>query len=652
MNSSNRWGRWSHQLSALARKDLRILRPLIVGLVLLDVIGTTAELVFNAPDEGTPPGRDLVEPVLKLVEVAMTLAIAFIGALVVFVGERESKTDGFVATLPVEPRLVVASKVLVLAAVMIGSTWLSGVFEHLLAICNPDSVARRHLTFGSFFLRVGLASWLAVVVVSHAVWLSWLGRMGWLVIAVGTLATGVLPRLDPRLAPFGLPEAISVQYHGVEPLLYWRGLLAHSALAAVAVWLGMRLWLGDSERDQRMRFPRLRRFGRTTGFILGGALAFLLVLGIAIAPSDSDDESNGDQDEDSAGEDKSASGNRRKTVGRFTFTYRIDDEENAAVLMAKAGPAYEQVQRWLGTTGPSEVVVDLTYRGVELGGLALGARMNIDIERNDDADHLAAVFLHELVHVFQNHLSGNQPGLQEASLRFFSEGMAEHVTYSLQGLETIQQQGRKRAAWAQSRYGIRLRDLFDATAFASQFDERWLYDFGEIYAASVAKICGRAGLLRVYRRLGEASLPRSLQGESLLRAVLAANDCSFDRVQADVQSTLAVLVESGVTSVPAVRARYQRTRRGTLEFQLRLREANGVPATFGEPIEAFVMARRDSSASPRDYVGSAVELAGPTTRVSIEADHLEGGRFQYRVGLQPPWGGGHLFTRWRNTTSR
>ncbi|HEY0713082.1 MAG TPA: hypothetical protein VGF45_10440, partial [Polyangia bacterium] len=482
-------------------KDLRLLRPLFLGLILLNLIATGAELAFNSPDESNPPGREAAGPVAALIEVAVGMAVAFIGALMAFVGERETKSDRFVATLPVEPRRIFISKFLVLAAVLIASTWFSGALEHLLATANPDSVTRRHFTFRGFLLEMSLGSWLAIVVSAHAVWLSWLGRMGWLLISLATALTGLLPVLDARLVPWGLPEAVTLQHHGVDPIVQWRALVFHSVLALLALWAGLRLWLSDSERAQRFRFPRLRRFGRTAGFVLAGAVAFVVVLAIALAPS-GDDEGNGDAEN---GKRERADTKQRRTFGRFTFSYESEDEEKAAALMARANAAYEDLQGWFGVRGPDEVIVDLTYRGVELGGLALGARMNVDVDRSDEIDALAAVFLHELVHVFQNHLTGNRPSLPEASLRFFSEGMAEHITFSLRGLEEARAQGWRRAAWAQARYNIRLRDLFDTSTFVAQFDERWLYDFGELYADAVTRICGKASHARIYRRLAEGT---------------------------------------------------------------------------------------------------------------------------------------------------
>ncbi|HEY0705809.1 MAG TPA: ABC transporter permease [Polyangia bacterium] len=634
---------------ALFLKDLRVLRPVIVGLVLLNLIGTLGELAFNAPDETTPPGREMSEPVVALAMVALTLAAAFIGALVLFVGERESRTDAFIATLPVAQRTALLSKFLVLALAMLGSTWLSSGLEHGLALCNPDSVARRQLTFARFALSVGLGSWLAFVVAAHAVWLSWLGRMGWLVIALGTLGTGLLPRLDPRLGRFGLPQAISLEHHGVDPIVSWPAILLHSVLACAALWLGVRLWMTDRERAHQPRFPRLVRVGRIAGLGLGGAFAFLVVLGLALSPTTLDEGDDDDESDDGKAGAQSTN-NRRKTVGRFTFTYRGDDEARAKPLMAGAEGMFERLQRWLGVTGPKAIVVDLTYEGVELGGLALGARMNIDIQRTDDADELAGVFLHELVHVFQNHLAGDERGPQEATLRFFSEGMAEHVSFALLERGETQRQGRRRAAWAEGRYRIRLHDLFDVTPFVTQFDERWLYDFGEIYAGATAKLCGRPALARVFRRLGEPSLPKNLKGEPLLRALLSEGACTLDAVQADVHAEFARLAADGATALPPVRARYQRTQAGSLEFELRLRE--DAPTDPRRPVRAVVMVRRDNGASPRDYVATSVELSSPSTRAFIEAEHLDEGRFQYRVGLLPPWGGGHVFTRWRTTTTR
>lgn len=632
-------------LFALARKDLRLLRAFVACLLVLTALSLANDGLFETPDGETWFDEETWSSGEAVALALSTLVLSLLAAFTLLPGEREQRTDQFVATLPVRFEIVVIVKYLVIAGTVGGMMALGYLGDFALALANPDSVARRQLGAGALGQRLGVCALVCAIAAAHAVWLAALGRLAWLVLAAVAILIGFLARLDPAFASLGLDALFRLEHHGTTAIYPWRVIVGHSAAALVALAAGVAIWRRAPEAapDERQPGPTrgslLRRLPATPVLIAGGVLVGVLL--VAWQQLADDDETATDAP---AGEVEEAPAAPHFATRRFVVTHLPGDEARARALARDAERAYDRVADFLGARGPASVVADLTFSGSELDGIALGNRMNVELGPDRSADEVRAVMMHELVHVFENALTTGASLDQVGGLRFLREGLAEYVVFELEGRATERQHVRRRAAFAHQRYKLRLADLYDAGRFVARYDERWLYDLGERWVTALVEVCGRRSVAGLFRRMAAPGLPKALVGEGLLRHVLESERCDYDRVEARYEEALRA-DHALVGELPAVRAYCLGRSDSGLRFAVELPPAPGVRG------RVTLVLRQDPGTPPVDHVTAARDVAiGREVEIDVEAPGFGARHFQYRVGIHPQAGGGPLFSRWRSTT--
>jgi hypothetical protein len=637
-----RRARFAAPLRALVRKDLRLVMPVAVGFAALTAFGCLQELLFEPASKSTFVGPDSWGSSEGFALAGFAALIALLGAMVLLPGERDARTAEFVATLPVDVRLVVGCKLMVVASLCVGLLWLDMLADLLLSLLvNSEPMALRALTPGTIGLRFGLVAIVGLTWTAHASWLSSYGRLGWVILALLVTATSVLGQLDPRLAPLRLDGLMRVHHHGTTPLLPLRALLVQGALAALTLSLGLRRWTrlhGQPPRLSSATEGAGSRRARLGPPLLLLGLFLLIALGVIVSR-----QGGGDDD---APEAATAVAEPAATdvlaTRHFRFTFLPEDAATARTLADAADGLYRKVARHLGVEVRERIVVDLTYAGVDAAGLALGQQVNVDVSGDKSAAKVQRIFVHELVHVFETALSPRARLDQRASLRFAAEGFAEYVTYAVLGLDDERASGRLAAAWGRKRYRLRLSDLYDTGRFLADYDERWLYDFGERFIAALAQSCGPTAPARMFAGLDDPALPASLLGAALTRDLLARTRCDLDQVEAAFESDLAALAPA-LAAVPRFRARFRHSDGGSFTFDVRVDGPAGTPGA----VPVSLLLRADATTSPRDFVVVEQQVAlGATQSISVDAPALDARSFQYRLGLQLP--SGRFVTRWRS----
>jgi hypothetical protein len=631
---------------SLIRKDLRLLRPMLLGLGLLQLMGLIAEGVLESPDRSWLFSVETLNARDGIAEVFESIVVALLAAFVLLPGEREARTEDFLATLPVRSKTILVVKLGVIAGLVIGNEWLDVLVTWGLALCNPDSFNQRQLTAPALLLSLGTVASVALFSAAHAFWLAFCGRLAWVILALGTLTGALAIAFHPELARFGPNALVALQHHGTTPLFPTAALALHGLGAAAGVALGLRLWLRDRKLPSvaHPRTPGGWRGMRAVMVLSGGAIfvALVVIAGRAYWAPRLESGSADEPDDDDDGEAPRPT--QEQTAGRFVFTYHPRDAATVRTLARDAEIAYDRVRTWLGAPPVDRIAVDLTFVGVELEGVTLGTRVNVDLSRERSAEQRAQVIAHELVHVFTNLLSHGARPDQEGQLRFIAEGLAEHVIFDLygDGKAGARRSGQLRSAWAKERYRIHLADLFEPSAFVTRYDERWLYDFGERWITSLVAICGRTAPASMYRRLADPALPRSLGGAALVRHLLQQDHCSYDRVEDHYENQFAAAIAE-LPSLPAVHTRFAGRIEHKFEFDVKV-DAHGT-----DTHTVVLVLRNDPSTSEREFISADQSVVpGANARMSVPAPGLTGPRFQYRAGVVPRAGDGEpLFTRWR-----
>src|SRR5262249_14864807 len=143
---------------------------------------------------------------------------------------------------------------------------------------------------------------------------------------------------------------------------------------------------------------------------------------------------------------------------------------------------YARVREWLGAPDVERIVADLTDQSSEHAGLAGWKKLRLDVRPPKSNAMLVHALYHETSHVFAAALSEGTPDRRRMAMRFFDEGLAEHVAWQLlPDGASARDEARRIAALAHSRFHLRFEDLLEPEAFLRRHDEYLLYALGEVW---------------------------------------------------------------------------------------------------------------------------------------------------------------------------
>jgi hypothetical protein len=628
---------------ALARKDLRELLPVLMALAVLVAIYLADAFIVDAVDARACEALGWLGAEPEASTPWIIIILGFVLCNTLLAGEHQQGTIQFLQGLPVTRRALLAGKLAVAAAVLLAFALLDVVMATALCGLHHDSLVRRQLDWRLIGLRLGLDAAMQVICLGYGVLLAYFRRLGWVFLLVSLLALRAAAALLPALEILDPSAMTRVEHFGKVPLVPWRAWLLHAVLGPGALLLGGRLWL--TRADQMISWhqrPVLGPRWRRAGLVLGAAVGLLILVGVVIdrsGPGDRGARKEGEGD----GDTKTATIETRY----FHFTYRRADEPRARVVAGMADAVLDSVRRFLDAPAGGRVIADLTDRSNEHAGIAGWQRMRLDLDRRHSDGFVAYVLRHEVAHVVANQLLGEIPDQRAGALRFFSEGLADHVAHAVAPSELSQEQrrySRLLAAHWRSRFQIQFEDLQDPSTFTARHPEAALYAFGELWTAALVQSCGANILGRTLRRFGDSNISRTLRGSAVWRQVLAREGCELERVRSRYEADLQRLAPEAAR-LPVASARFQRLAHGQMTF---LVEVRGAP---GRQLPIMLLLRDGPHTPPAQIAGRSFSVtAGQPSTITVTGVHLEGDRFEYMVGARPSATGHPIWSRWQSTS--
>jgi hypothetical protein len=630
--------------AALLRKELRQLLPLALALAALVLYDACEHLLIAPPDANLAIFRSWLMGATDGGSEAVGLLIfGVFAAYNLFPGEHDQRTIELLYTLPVRRRTVFLTKYA--AAVGLLSVWLvaGAVTPALSSALDPGSFARAQAAQAHLAREIGLEILMVAMAVAYGMLVSFFRGLGWVLAAIVWLGLFLVERISPSLEILGFSSLAHVEHDGTTPILRWRAWLLHAGMSAVALAVAARLWLGRQEAFAAF-YERLRARRRLWRVVMALALtaAVLATVGLVVPKS---------------GAGKGPSAGVESDLGKLEtkhvqFTYRPIHEAQARFLAGDADQSYARVRDWLRAPEIGTVIADLTDESTEHVGLAGWQKLRIDVRPPKPRALLRFVFHHELTHVFAAALDDGISEERGAEARFFQEGLANHVAYDLLGAPEMRAHDRLIAAAARSQFQISFEDLLDLPAFVARYDEHLIYDFGELWVASLVATCGQSAPERLLRALGNSAGPQKLRRRSLWRHALQQGGCDIDRVLARYERQLASL-ESASRELPVASAHFVRQEGALLVFEVQAQVgvSAGSRSSQARPVRIVVRARGSARTSPDQIQSAFVSTAvGVRSQLSVPRPAIAGDSFQFQVGASRDEQEDSLFTRWETTT--
>jgi hypothetical protein len=214
------------------------------------------------------------------------------------------------------------------------------------------------------------------------------------------------------------------------------------------------------------------------------------------------------------------------------FTYPQDVRGRAVRLIARADEGYALVRDALGAKDGDPIVVDLTERSAEHSGLTAWQKIVMDITEEEDEAAIWHTFLHETTHAVSLQECARKMSDQHRAVRFFSEGLAEHVALRTSGDRARLVASRRHAAAACARQELPFEVLADDERLHLHHDPHLVYPVGETWVEALVRCHGTSAPGDVLRAMARPDAPRGLAPLPFWQDTLHAAGFDLERVDA------------------------------------------------------------------------------------------------------------------------
>lgn len=512
---------------ALVRKELRDQRPFVAfGLFLC--ITEVVELVFLVIPDQRPLWVNWTRELTNAGYGGVMLFVALGMAWGLLVREHDERTLEFLDGLPVSRPVQFVTKIgTALAVLMIYPVFFVGLalVEHLLSRDSLD----RSLHLQPLAMHLTMMAIAFTVVLSVGLVLSFLRRLGWLVLAALLVGYFALELRSPWVRNFSPLQLLVPEYRGSH--WRWPGSLLRYQLPVVAACLLTSGALYSGRFEDWLRWvahalsTRMAKAGMVATAV-GLFFVFGTVAAKRFAPVHQASVEGEDEDDD-VPNPQSVEFPHPKPIGaetrHYLFSYLSPAQGRAERLLERADQTFETVQAFFRVPPGERVTADLTGSTTNTAGTAFWntVRMKLDGERT--TDDLAAILGHETTHVFVQRLARMNETEVAARLWPLDEGLASYVEHRFFRPESALVQEDLIIAALRARRELEAEELIFPDRLLRNRGREMAYPLGRLLVDVLVRRYGEDAPSRIFLEAGKRDLPANLEQGELWNELFRAN---------------------------------------------------------------------------------------------------------------------------------
>jgi len=623
---------------SLVLKEWRQLRPISIMWLALMVIGFATLLFTNRFDE--MHYLELCQDYCDAgVDYATTIAYAIFVIIVaysLFPREHDESTIDFLKSLPVSRGSIFIAKVLAAWMLIVVLLLVEYVVSYLLSTLRTESIDGKNYYW--ITLNFVWREWVyAFVLLAHGIFLSWFRTLGLVIYAAYLTLVLTLEKLGVAVGPYNVLRILSNEYHGQNLVVASETIITQVAIAVFLLVVSYFLWSRTESRAATKTSNGRFRIWLNRVVAVGAFTAISILIFSQLL-----------------GQQQGLVSTDLKVVEtkHYRFVYNPVREPTVEFLQEHADVDLQMLADLLNTDANTlHIQADLTSDSAHAAGLAQWKKIEVNLDSFETDVEQRRVLSHETAHVFQSVLSNRRINNHGNAAKFFVEGMAQQLSFTVLPLVDARSQNWSNAAVAMSRQNIRFEDLIDATTFATKFDAELVYSIGDLWAESMVSVCGIESFGDWLRAIGRPDAATDIPAllfwndsmqyincdisavnrawHALAEEILASVDqqlypeFSNIAVTQDVESNT-ILITANVSSD------------GPLNFRIRVSD----PIAFGKVIDPIFNGRILNQGSDEPI---QVEYRIPRRVVS-------GSRFQFQLGFVAEAGARIFYDRWQSAS--
>ncbi len=622
----------------LLKKELRQLLPISCLVFFLMGGGLLVEPMTERPDEMSWEGiSSCLSPNNGAETAIVLLLICLAVGFSLFPREHDEKTIDFLHSLPLSRRTIFLTKVLAGYLVLVAGILLEQLVNWLLQLPNTQSMTGEQFSFRTAVYFSFLECSFCYIVLSHAVLLSFFRRFGLLIYGIFIWLVLALQNAHPGFLFLDFTTLLNLEYKGSNLLIPWHGLAFHCMFALLCLAVAAVLWLSPAERFTSI-YQRLFRM-RTGKVILTATSVGIAIVVIALMTYLSND--NADNADGRAVYVSFSTANL--STSHYRFTYPTSLRARVHSLAKQADDMYQNAATALNAEMRDRIIVDLTEQSKEHAGIAGWKKIRMDITSTDDSTALSRILNHETVHVLSAHLSEHRLAEHRDDTRFFTEGLAEYLSYKAVPDPGTLGHRRLIASMAWKRQQMSFEELVDDDQFAAKYDPDLVYFLGEVWAHALAQTCGEQAAGNLLRKMARKDAPKDLRGIVFWQEATQAVQCELSSVNnawLHMLDELAKKNEEQINGFLRVKGTTRSTDQGDTAIVVRV----DPPLALGQTATVLLRVRADANVERAHYYTNSTFLLGlednavdnpeTITEIRIPSSVLTGRRFDYQLGIE------------------
>ena len=551
-----------------------------------------------------------------IVALSILAIFVLITANCLYPRELDDSTIEFLYSLPVGKWQLFVSKCIAAWIILSLLVALSYMVEAALLAMNQQSLDGRF--YAQMMLRQFARDLVFIyVILGYGLLLSRLRAFGWFLCLLYPLVLWWWEQSVGRTGLFNVFQIYYNDFYGETLQFNYPAFFAHGLVATLCYLFAYLAW----SRVENGRSVRQLESGASSRWgTVFSVLAFVL-LGLSSAYS--------------AFLTRTVGGQSVHSTGFYDFIAFEGNEDLIDDFKAVVDDDHEQLGLLLGTPERPRVVADLTAEKQHVGGLAKWKKVLLDISEGYDSHYYRRVLAHETTHVYQSVLSSRELSRHAASSQFFSEGMAQYLSFRVVDDPETLRKNRLVAALAWFKLNIRFEQFVDSSLFPSRYDAELVYTLGETWVTALVQACGESVLGDLLRSMASETALRSLQGRALWQYLLNSVSCAESKVNTLWSENMKLLMPHGAEPWPdpgPVRfSRKPGSDRFDVEAQL-----TGTHTMNPDEFVIRIADARTLTGGAFDYFTSqpTTQSAG-TVRFTLPADKMTSGSIRYQFGYRP-----------------
>lgn len=521
-------------LSTIIWKEAKGLQPFFVFMIVFFIVGLLSTQFLEFMDD-KPIWADIIAEQHAFLS-ALLLIIAFIGCLGILPREKEEGSLLFLEGLPLNRPIVYFAKwsvvfsivslyLILLFVEILFYEWLSGTST------SPTIPWRHLLTF--YLLNLFLCAFFVAILFP----LSFLRLWALLFIILYFIIVYILISLNvpyaALLSPIELVQPpIEIENEWVIP---WKRLIIYTMVGIAAYLYGLFWFCRIPAVSMKPDKHFLKTFGGWVNIITTIlAVGFGLLVVISIIASNLAGQATPGSTPALVG---GANIKKAKTK-HFEFLYRDEMTDRIAPLIAEADDVYLEVATLLQAEDhQSLIVVDLTSPlASHNAGQAYWNKIRMTFPPHYTLEEARAVFGHEVTHVVIDRISDRRLSKIFGSARWFHEGLASYVEFTVFRETTGSEDYQRWLALAASWDEVKFVDFMGGSATNS--DTYLVYPAGYEAVHAIVDVYGEESLPKLLKAMGRKKVARKMTGMQFWADSFLAAGYDLERVRAQFRKRL------------------------------------------------------------------------------------------------------------------